>query len=56
VQLLLLGRLDQAKAAFQRSSIPAFRDMAAALVEHARGHAEKSRQALDHLVATSPRT
>ena len=52
--LLLLGRLDEAEAAFQRSSFPAFRKMGTALVEHARGHAEKSRQALDHIVATSP--
>lgn len=53
--LLLLGRLDEAEAAFQRSTIPAFREMGTALVEHARGHAEKSRQALDHIVASWPK-
>ena len=53
--LLLLGRLDEAEAAFQRSSIPSFREMGTALVEHSRGHAEKSRQALDHIVATWPK-
>ncbi len=51
---LLLGRLDEADAAFQRSSHPAFRDMGTAMVEHARGHPEKSREALDRLIATGP--
>jgi serine/threonine-protein kinase len=52
--LLLLDRLDEAEAAFQRSSIPAFRAMGPPLVEHARGHEEKSREALDRLIAEYP--
>jgi len=52
--LLLLGRLDEAEAAFQRSSIPAFREMGPPLIEHARGHEEKSREALDRLIAAYP--
>jgi tetratricopeptide (TPR) repeat protein len=52
--LLLLGRLGEAQAAFDRSSLPAFRDMGTALVEHALGNAEKSQRALDHIAATWP--
>lgn len=52
--LLLENRLDEAQVAFQRSSIPAFREMGTALVEHARGHPQESRQALEHIIATWP--
>jgi TolB-like protein/Flp pilus assembly protein TadD len=50
---LLEARLDEAQAAFQRSSSEPFREMGTALVEHARGHARESQQALEHLIATS---
>src|SRR5207237_3581329 len=53
--LLVMGRLDEAQAAFQRSSIPAFREMGVALVEQARGHPRESQQAFDHILATWPR-
>jgi TolB-like protein/Flp pilus assembly protein TadD len=51
--LLLETRLDEAQAAFQRSSSEPFREMGTALVEHARGHARESQQALEHIIATS---
>jgi len=51
--LLLEARLDEAQAAFQRSSSEPFREMGTALVEHARGHARESQQALEHIIATS---
>jgi len=51
--LLLETRLDEAQAAFQRSSSEPFREMGTALVEHARSHARESQQALEHLIATS---
>jgi len=51
--LLLETRLDEAQAAFQRSSSEPFREMGTALVEQARGHARESQQALEHLIATS---
>jgi TolB-like protein/cytochrome c-type biogenesis protein CcmH/NrfG len=51
--LLLQGHLDEAQDAFQRSTSEPFREMGAALVEHARGHARESQQALAHLIETS---
>ena len=51
--LLLEGSLDEAQAAFQRSTSEPFREMGTALVEHARGHARESQQALEHIIATS---
>ena len=52
--MLFQGRIDEAQAAFERSSLPAFREMGTALVEYARGKRHESQQALVHIVATWP--
>jgi serine/threonine-protein kinase len=49
--LLLEGRFEEAAAAFERSSSPAFRSLGAALVQHGLGHAKEARLALDALMA-----
>ena len=49
--LLLAGRPEEARAAFQRSSNGFFRRMGDALIEHQLGHREQAQSALDKLLA-----
>jgi serine/threonine-protein kinase len=49
--LLLQGRLPEARAAFHRSSNALFVNMGDVMVEHALGHADGSRKALDAILA-----
>jgi TolB-like protein/cytochrome c-type biogenesis protein CcmH/NrfG len=49
--LLLQGRLPEARAAFHRSSNVLFVNMGEVMVEHALGHADGSRKALDVILA-----
>jgi serine/threonine-protein kinase len=50
--LLLAGRSEEARAAFQKSSNGFFRRMGDALVDHQLGHREQAQSALDRLLAS----
>jgi serine/threonine protein kinase/Tfp pilus assembly protein PilF len=48
---MLDGRLDEARAEFQKQTNEAIRQMATAMIEHASGHEKLSQQALKELIA-----